>query len=309
MNNNSLQKAKKEKNDEFYTEFKDIEKECINYGKQFENKIIFCNCDDPAFSNFYQFFNAKFDDFKLKGLITTHYSKDKSSYSLEVNKNCKKDKITGRYIPIQMDLKGDGDFRSDESITLLKKSDIVITNPPFSLFREYIAQLIEYKKDFLIIGNVNAIQNKNVFPLIRENKVWLGVSPRNMNFKNGKTNEMETINACWYTNLKNKRQNEELHLFKKYNKNDYPKYDDYDAIEVSKIKNIPCDYDGVMGVPITFLEKHNLNQFEILDIKEPSLDLKKIRNFKNFKEFKSRQVYINQVLCQKKYHRVMIKKI
>lgn len=253
MLNKNLVKAKKAKNDEFYTQFSDIEREVDHYKSQLSGKIVLCNCDDPSRSNFWKYFKTNFHDIGLKKLISTHYKLGESTYKLEYN-----GKETTK-----IDLVGDGDFRSDEVVKVLEESDVVITNPPFSLFREYVAQLIEFEKEFLIIGNFNAVTYKEIFPLLKENKLWIGYSPRSMKFAlpNGK---LKVVNASWFTNLDVTHRHEEQILYKSYNEEDYPKYDNYDAINVAKVAEIPKDYFGVMGVPITFMTKHNPEQFEIL---------------------------------------------
>ena len=205
-----------------------------------------------------------FEFFGLKKLITTHYEKESQSYALVIDKTSNKNG-KGLLLPYNINLKGDGDFRSEESIAFLKEADIIITNPPFSLFREYVAQLFEHNKKFLIIGNKNAITYKEVFVKIKENKCWLGYeSPSSFANKNGEiTNQVQGL-CRWFTNLTHKKRNEILETIAKYDPNLYPKYDNYDAIEVSKVKNLPLDYDGVMGVPITFLDKYNPEQFDII---------------------------------------------
>jgi len=292
MNKNlNLHNAKLRKNDEFYTPLEYIEKELRHYKEHFKNKVVFCNCDDPHVSNFFRYFSYNFERLGLKKLITTCYKNqridlfskndEEQAIYLEYEGTKNKNGIPNlKEIGINY-LKGDGDFRSKECIELLKQSDIVVTNPPFSLFRRYVAQLIKYEKKFLIIGNVNAIIYKEVFPLIKENKIWVGYSfNETVEFglspdyekcgrigKNG-TKYGKVPGICWFTNLTHKKQNEKLILTKEYrgNKKEYPKYDKYDAIEVSKVVNIPKDYDGVMGVPITFLNKYNPEQFEIIGL-------------------------------------------
>lgn len=269
--NSELQTAQNNKKDEFYTQYEDIEAELKHYKKHFKNKIIFCNCDDPEWSNFWKYLKDNFNTFKLKKLISTHYEKDKTSYKLEYD---------GREI-VKTDLEGDGDFRSDECIEILKEANIIITNPPFSLFRPYISQLIKYKKKFIIIGNVNAITYKEVFPLFKKNKLWLGHSihsgdrefrvPKDYPLEaagyrtdvNG-NNYIRVKGVRWFTNLNYDNRYQNLPLTKEYNPNDYPKYDNYDAINVSKTADIPSDYFGAMGVPITFMDKYNPKQFEII---------------------------------------------
>ena len=274
--NKNLNKAKKIKNDEFYTQLTDIEKELEHYIDHFEGKTVLCNCDDPQISNFFHYFSYNFEKLGLKKLITTCYknqqmnlfSKQNAEKAIYLEYECTKN---GNVPDIKdigtKQLQGDGDFRSKECIELLKESDIVVTNPPFSLFRKYLAQLIEYDKKFLIIGSYNAVTYKEVFPLIKNNKIWLGCNfVKEFKIPDGSIKKFGNI--VWYTNLPHKKRNEELILFKDYYKHgeDFPKYDKYDAIEVSKVINIPRDYNGVMGVPITFLSKFNPKQFEILDI-------------------------------------------
>lgn len=274
MGNRNLHKASKAKNDEFYTRLETIEREVMHYREHFKGKTVYLNCDDPRESNFFKYFSYNFRKLKLKRLIASCYkSQDYNLFSMhDVTEKAVWLEYTGEKddgrVPTAEAIgvncfKGDGDFRSEESIELLKQADIVVTNPPFSLFREYMTQLIEYDKKFLILGNFNAITYKEIFPLIKENKVWTGVSPRSMEFflPNGST---KVVNACWYTNLPHKKRNQKMILFREYTPEKYPKYDNYDAINVDKVADIPKDYKGVMGVPITFVEKHNPEQFEIL---------------------------------------------
>lgn len=291
--NSSLNKAAKVKNDEFYTHLADIEKELKHYKNQFRGKIVYCNCDDPFESNFFKYFAANFNALGLKKLITTSYIKSPIAggqlplFEVEGLKPTGKEpfKIEINEVPdtdgdgaVNLDdveyllrhnkntatpLRDGGDFRSDECVELLKEADMVCTNPPFSLFREYVAQLFEYGKKFLIIGNDNAIAYKEFFGFIKENKVWTGY---------GKVKEFiqpdGTIkkfgNVGWYTNLDTTKRHEKLTLYKKYIQSEYSKYVNYDAIEVSKVTDIPMDYDGEMGVPITFLDKYNPDQFKII---------------------------------------------
>ena len=278
----NLSNAKKAKNDEFYTQLSDIENELKHYKSHFAGKVVYCNCDDARKSNFFRFFQKKFNDYGLKKLITTSYNENGHGsvlvYEGDTNGN---GKLDDNEVKVS-ELKGNGDFRSEECIEYLKESDIVVTNPPFSLFRDYIATLVQYDKKFLIIGNTNAITYKEVFPLIKENKLWLGWSSFNKgmyfyvpeDYKYADTYKFEKeINGqkvmrvssiCWFTNLDHSRRHEDLILYKKYTPEEYPKYDNYDAIEVSKVCEIPKDYDGIMGVPITFLDKYNPSQFEIV---------------------------------------------
>ena len=271
--NANLSKAKNAKNDEFYTRLEDIEKELNEYDPAvFKNKTIFCNCDDPTSSNFWIFFHMNFNRLGLKKLIATHYNMDGSpSYAMEYSSKDPKDDIDfdkGTKIP----LKGDGDFRSTECIDLLKQSDMVVTNPPFSLFREYIAQLDHYNKQFIVIGNKNAITYKEIFPLIKDNKLWLGFSqPKEFDTPNGMTKKINGLTR-WFTNVDTKKRHHKLETVYRWRKRKekypdlYPQYDNYNAIEVGKVLQIPLDYDGIMGVPITFLDKYNPDQFEILGL-------------------------------------------
>ena len=271
--NSNLHNAKRLKNDEFFTLYEDIEKEMVHYKDHFKGKTVYCNCDDARESNFFKYFSLNFEKLGLKKLITTGYKADGQGVVLiyegdkNGNRNPDTEEITIR--PLQ----GNGDFRSEECIEFLKEADIVVTNPPFSLFREYIAQLMEYGKKFIIIGNGNAVTYKEVFPLIKENKLWLGVSPRSMEFilPNG---EKGVVNACWFTNIPHDKRNKPLDLYKHYS-NEYKHYDNYDAID-STTAEIPMDYDGVMGVPITFLDKYCPEQFEIVGITENADYLKSL---------------------------------
>ena len=294
--NNNLAKAKKNKNDEFYTQLVDIENELKHYKNHFKDKTVYCNCDDPRVSNFFHYFSYNFENLGLKRLITTCYknqnmelfsqnSSERAIY-LEYNGDKNGDKVPNpTEIGIKL-LKGDGDFRSPESIELLKQADIVVTNPPFSLFREYVAQLIDYEKQFVIIGNKNAITYKEIFKLIKDNKLWIGNTPMGVdmlfdvpkefaqklisNKKEGSSYRLINgvvkgrAQAVWFTNLDHDKRHEDLILYKTYNEAEYPKYDNYDAINVDKTSDIPIDYQGAMGVPITFLDKYNPEQFEII---------------------------------------------
>ena len=291
MANSVLKSAKKNKNDEFYTQLSDIENELKYYKKFFNGKIVLCNCDDPRVSNFFHYFSYSFEHLGLKKLITTCYknqnidlfSKNDSEKAVYLEYYGDKD---GNRVPNINEigikpLKGDGDFRSQECIELLKQADVVVTNPPFSLFREYVAQLINYDKKFLIIGNQNAITYKEIFKLIKENKLWLSRSLSYIAFKVPDYYEEKSTrfwidetgqkwrsmgNVCWFTNIETTKRYEDLDLYKKYNPEEYPNYENYNAINVDKVDDIPMDYDAVMGVPITFLDKHNPNQFEIIDL-------------------------------------------
>lgn len=299
--NNNLHSAKSNKEDEFYTQLSDIEKELKHYKNHFKDKVVLCNCDDPRISNFFIYFSLNFEKLGLKKLITTCY-KNQSRDLFSQNDTEKAiyleyfgDK-NGNNLPDLEEigiknLNGDGDFKSPECIELLKEADIVVTNPPFSLFREYLAQLIQYDKKFLIIGNQNAITYKEIFSLIQENKLWLGYNSGNMEFKvpdyyepkktrYWETNETDENgesylqkwrsmgNITWFTNLDHSKRHEELILYKTYNENEYPKYDNYDAINVNKVAEIPVDFTEEIGVPITFLDKYNPKQFSIIKFRK-----------------------------------------
>lgn len=265
--NTNLHSAKTAKNDEFYTQLSDIENELKYYRKHFVDKVIYCNCDDARESNFFKFFSMNFEFLGLKKLIATGYKADGKGVKLVYEGDKNGNKIPD-YDEIEVtELEGNGDFRSEECIELLKEADIVVTNPPFSLFREYVAQLVEYGKQFIIIGNKNAITYKEIFPLIKENKLWLGVcSPNEYRLPNGEITKQVNGLCKWFTNLDHERRNQPMDLYMKYSNEYFPKYDNYDAININKTCEIPIDFDGIMGVPITFLDKYNPNQFEILGI-------------------------------------------
>ncbi len=289
--NGTLHRAKRSKYDEFYTQLSDIENELRHYKRHFRGKTVYCNCDDPRVSNFWQYFALNFQRLGLKKLVTTCYKNQSAdlfsrhdserAVMLEYQGYRK-----GENVPRPEDiglthLKGDGDFRSRECIEILKEADIVVTNPPFSLFREYVAQLIEYDKKFLIVGHQNAMTYKDVFPLIQSNQLWLGrgfkrncahfIAPTYEDYASDADHRAGMIRVSgvmWFTNLDHAKRHEDLILYKRYSPGEYPKYDNYDAINVNYTSNIPEDYDGAMGVPITFLTKHNPDQFEILGATE-----------------------------------------
>ena len=329
MANSNLNQAKEAKKDEFYTQLSDIENELRHYRSHFQGKTVLCNCDDPYESNFFKYFALNFNALGLKKLIATCYNGspvqgnelmiDFGNFSYEPKKIAYKVEISEvndsngdgvinltdvQYLIKNKNnvlslLKENGDFRSNECIELLKQSDIVVTNPPFSLFREYVAQLIDYGKKFLIIGHQNAITYKEIFPLIMNNKLWLGygfkggaahfVSPYDdvASANDHKKGMIRVSGVHWFTNLEIKKRHEELILYSKYNDSEYPRYDNYDAINVNKTNEIPMDYDGVMGVPITFLDKYNPEQFEIIG-NEILLDIPKGRGYINGKRMYSR---------------------
>ncbi len=313
--NSNLHKASKAKNDEFYTQLVDVEKELKHYKDQFRGKVVYCNCDDPFESNFFKYFAVNFNALGLKRLVATSYKPSPIANTQlglfgnnkVLNTSRGRPKVTANRLIINevsdmngdgafdlhdmaeqlkankhndwAPLEGEGDFRSEESVELLKQADIIVTNPPFSLFREYVAQLMEYDKKFLIIGNLNAITYKEVFKLIQGNKLWLGYNNGAKVYQVPDSYEQDNIfvgtdgkkyaqmgNTGWYTNLDISKRHEALTFYKKYDPEEYYKYDNYNAIEVSKVSDIPMDYNRVMGVPVTFLDKYNPDQFEILGI-------------------------------------------
>jgi hypothetical protein len=310
MSTRDLDKAKRNKADEFYTQMPDIEAELRHYKEHFRGKVVLCNCDDPYESNFFKYFAMNFNYLGLKKLIATSYSDSPVAYgqlplfeiqTLKTRPSAEKPacRIEITEVPdenadgavdlsdvenllksrgnVFSFLEGDGDFRSQECVELLKEADIVVTNPPFSLFREYVAQLVEYDKKFIIIGNKNSITYKEIFQLIKNGKLWLGyrninqdmwfVVPEHYSYEKIVDGlRVKHIMGCWFTNLDTTKRHEKLTLYKHYTPEEYPHYDNYDAINVDKVAEIPCDYDGAMGVPITFLDKYNPDQFEILGI-------------------------------------------
>lgn len=325
MANDNLNRAKKVKNDEFYTQISDIEKELKHYKKHFNGQVVYLNCDSLK-SNFWKFFKSNFEILGLKKLIATHYKKNDKTYKIEYE---------GEEI-VKTDLIENGDFRSEECIKILKESDIIVTNPPFSLFREFIDIMIKYNKKFLVIGNMNAIQCLNMFKYIKENKIWLGnnyvkefLQPDNTTKKFG--------NILWFTNLDYDKKHKIIENGIDYNKHkeEYLKYDNYDAINIDKINKIPDNYTGIMGVPITFLTKYNPNQFKILDITNGKGDfgIKPTKKYINPKQHNKNgtitngsgvnsagciktkdldNVYYtsdNSVAIRKKYARILIRKI
>ena len=292
MANTSLHAAKDAKNDEFYTRLEDINEEMNHYEDKFRGKVVFCNCDDPKWSNFWKYFHLNFEYLGLKKLITTHYEPEEvQSYKIEYTGGNDEDFEDGVITPLTQN----GDFRSPECLALLDEADIVVTNPPFSLFREYIQALVEHNKEFIVIGPKNAITYKEIFPLIKDNRLWLGygfkagnayfivpkgadVSQYAKGVYDAATNTVKFRNCTWFTNLDHVKRHERIETSYYYAKKDklypelYPKYDNYDAISVDKLAEIPCDYDGIMGVPITFLEKYNPDQFEIIKFRKGNDD-------------------------------------
>jgi len=310
--NKNLHSARTAKTDEFYTQLVDIEKELKHYKDQFRGKVVYCNCDDPFESNFFKYFAANFNALGLKKLVTTSYVKSpivggqlplfeveglkpsgKEPFKIEIKEvpDTDKDGAIGlddvEYLlkhdkNIATPLKGNGDFRSEECIKLLKEVDIVVTNPPFSLFREYVAQLMEYKKKFLILGDQNAVTYKETFGYVQNNKLWVGYDNGGtkwfqvpMDYDIPTESRKKIINGVkyfsmgrilWFTNLNTTKRHENIVLYKKYTREEFPKYDNYDVINVDKVSDIPMNYNGVMGVPITFVDKYNPKQFEILGV-------------------------------------------
>lgn len=352
--NTNLRKANKAKNDEFYTQLTDIEKEIKHYKEQFRGRVVYCNCDDPFESNFFKYFAVNFNHLGLKQLITTSYKPSPiantqlglfGDTSKTVTKKGRPKPTANKFIinevhDIDKDgafdlrdiaeqlkanknnewapLKGEGDFRSKESVELLKQADIVVTNPPFSLFREYVAQLVEHGKKFLVLGDQNALTYKEIFRLVKEDKLWLGYDnggtkwfqvPNEYNISTESRKKM--VNGVkffsmgrimWFTNLDTTKRHSKLTLYKKYTPEEYPKYDYYDAIEVSKVSEIPLDYKGAMGVPVTFIDKYNPDQFEIVDaIGRYSMITGPTKDTKGH--------YLTKVNGQPKYARVIIKVI
>lgn len=261
MKNSNLHKAKDAKNDEFYTQLTDVTKELMHYKAHFKDKIVLCNCDDPTWSAFWRYFHLNFAELGLKKLISTHYDREEATYKMEYTGGNDNNIEVGVKTPLE----GNGDFRNQECLNLLDECDIVVTNPPFSLFREYVAVLMEHEKKFLIIGNMNAITYKEFFPLLKDDEVWIGCT-NVKEFLQPDGSIKKFGNIGWFTNLDIEKRHEKLILWKKYTPEEYPKYDNYDAINVDKVSEIPCDYDGVMGVPITFLDSFSPDQFEILGL-------------------------------------------
>lgn len=313
MANDSVKmtQAKTNKADEFYTTYEDVEKEMINYKEQFKDKIIYCNCDDYSKSNFVKFFLNNFNELELKKLIATSYNPDGKGMYYSYNG---KETILGKTI-------GNGDFRSEDSLELLRKSDIIVTNPPFSLFREYIELVMMYNKQIIILGNVNGVTCKQVWPYFQEQKLWFGPSISSGDRKFYVPDEypleaagcgidennkryIKVKGVRWFTNMKSDVDKPFLELTQKYTADKYPLYDNYNAIEVSKTKDIPMDYDGVMGVPITFLDKHCSEQFEILGITSSFDKNEKIENLRTDPKHRNRSMINGKEL----YARILIKR-
>ena len=354
MAGKDLNAARVSKKDEFYTQLDDISKELKYYAQYFKDKVVLCNCDDPYESNFFKYFALNFNRLGLKKLIATCYDGSpvagdelpllfeieesepkKIAYKVEItevadyNNDGAVNMADVQWL-IQNDknvlslLKGNGDFRSQECIELLKEADIVVTNPPFSLFREYIAQLVQYNKLFLIIGNVNAVTYKECFKLLQANKMWIGATihsgdrefrvpdsyPLNAagyRIDNKGNKYIRVKGVRWYTNMDYPQRHEDLDLIREYDELENPHYANYDAINVKETSDIPKGYYGVMGVPITFIDKYNPEQFEILECCEPAIEIDTYRKCSYFKEYKSRQITYKGKLCQKTYHRFLIR--
>lgn len=305
--NMNLHKAKEAKNDEFYTQLTDVAKELMHYKHHFIDKTVLCNCDNPTWSAFWKYFHINFAELGLKKLISTHYDKEKATYKMEYMGGDDNDIAVG----IKTPLESNGDFRNQECLDLLDEADIVVTNPPFSLFREYVAVLMEHGKKFIIWGNNNAIAYKEFFVLLKENKVWLGhIVNQTCIFRvdeNYKYDEKLTIQIndgykygkvpaiSVFTNLDIAKRHEKMILWKHYAPEEYPNYDNYGAINVNKVSEIPCDYDGVMGVPITFLDKYNPEQFEIIGLLQSSTNeqagIPNLRYYNDFKEMRQDMSY------------------
>jgi hypothetical protein len=364
MAHTNLTAAKTAKNDEFYTQYSDIQKEIQAYldhdPEVFKGKTLLLPCDDPEWSNFTKFFAQNFERFGLKKLISTSYAVDSKPYKIGYQAtlfeesaphyDSNKTKTNGKIFTLTRDISGDGkidvndlewkylehdgDFNSEEVKALRDEADIIITNPPFSLFREFLLWIIESNKQFAIIGNINTIPTKDVFPLIKDNIMWLGtgmgrwisgfIVPESYELygteakiDNEGNRVIATNNCMWLTNIEHGKRHLPLELMsmddnRRFNKKlqkkaTYEQYENYEGIEVPYTDAIPKDYDGIMGVPISFLDKYNPDQFEILDCQEPCISLDKLRKNPNIKEYKSRQMKFNGTLCQKTYHRIFIK--
>lgn len=294
--NSNLASAKRAKNDEFYTRYEDIEAEVMAYRKQFKDKIVYLPCDDPAEkkSEFWSFFVNNFDAFGLKKLIATHYDENGKAYKIWIDADTTGDGFIDDADALQEDLTGNGDFRSPECVEILEECDIVCTNPPFSLFREFVSLIISKNKKFLIIGNQNAFTYKETFSLIKDNKIWTGYNMVKSFYQPDKSIK-KFGNVCWFTNMETAKRTQDLILTKDYNISDYYMYDNYDGINVDRLTDIPKDYRGIMGVPITFIDKYNPNQFELLGCSA----------FSDEDYYGCGSLFVNK---NKKYARVLIKR-
>ena len=337
--NKNLHSARTAKTDEFYTQLVDIEKELKHYKDQFRGKVVYCNCDDPYESNFFKYFASNFNALGLKKLITTSYSgspivggqlplfqvagsKGKQPFKIEIKEVPDTDKDGAinlddvKYL-LKHDkntatpLKGSGDFRSDECKELLEQADIVVTNPPFSLFREYVSQLMDNKKKFLILGDQNAITYKETFGYVKDDKLWVGYDNGGtkwfqvpMDYDISTESRKKIVNGVkyfsmgrilWFTNLETTKRHENIVLYKKYTPEEFPKYDNYDVVNVDKVSDIPMNYNGVMGVPITFVDKYNPKQFEILGVANSARWI----GYKCLTLIQGRKIY-NRILIKRK---------
>ena len=316
MANANLHKAKTAKNDEFYTQLTDVANELKHYKQHFRGKTVFCNCDDPTWSAFWRYFHLNFAELGLKKLVSTHYDREEATYKMEYMGGNDNDIEAGVITPLE----GNGDFRNQECIDLLDEADIVVTNPPFSLFREYVAVLMEHDKKFLIIGNMNA--TNYLIPYMRDGKLWVGANEKggtragnSMHFTVpdsyiGKTVirddlRMAQVTAWWYTNMDFAKRHNKLVLWKSYNTDEYPHYDNYDAIECGHSDQIPYDYDGVIGVPISFLNGFYCpEQFEIVGITystDTGDEVEKIR-------LDDKHRHVGIIDGKEKYPRILIRK-
>ena len=324
--NSNLHAAKVAKNDEFYTMLTDIEKEMSHYKDFFKGKVVYCNCDDARESNFFKYFSKNFEFLGLKKLITTGYKADGKGVVLVYEGDKDGNRKVDDYEIEVRELEGSGDFRSDECIEFLKEADVVVTNPPFSLFREYVKQLMDYGKKFIIIGNMNAITYTEIFPLIKENKIWAGCKgfSGGMNFNVDEQNYdaskekqkskiidgkiVKNIMGCiWFTNVEHKKRNTPLDLYKRYS-NEYPKYDNYDAIECGKVCEIPMDYDGIIGVPISFLDKYCPAQFEIVGMAAGNSAVNEFGILANYKKHEKDRGGCGVINGERVYARFLIRK-
>ena len=309
-NNNNLRSANANKNDEFYTMLSDIEKEMRYYKDFFRDKIVYCNCDDARDSNFFKYFSLNFEFLGLKKLITTGYKADGKGVVLTYVGDKNGNRRVDNEEIIVNELNGDGDFRSEECIEYLKQADVVVTNPPFSLFRQYVKQLMDYGKKFIIIGNQNALTYKEIFQLIKDNKIWLGLNfVKAFEKPNGDIQKFGNIS--WFTNIENKKRTEPIDLYKRYSFEDYPKYDNFDAINVDKVADIPMDYDGIMGVPITFLNNYCPSQFTIIGLAADKRDENPlwIKGKETYLDEKHKK-FVGMILNGKAtYARIIIKKV
>ncbi len=303
--NTNLCEARKNKNDEFYTRYDDIEAEVMKYRKQFKDKVVYLPCDDPAEkkSEFWSFFVNNFDAFGLKKLIATHYDESGKAYKIWIDGDTSNDGFVDDGDAIQEDLQGNGDFQSPECVNIMDECDIVCTNPPFSLFRSFVDTIMKADKKFLIIGNQNAFTYKEIFKLIKENRIWTGYNMVKQFYQpDGSIKKFG--NVCWFTNMTTAKRNEEFVLTKEYNSIDYPEYENYKAIEVDRIVNIPKDYYDVMGVPITFIDKYNPNQFEILGHTSSSDKSPEVEELRTSSKYRNRGL----INGKEKYDRVLIRR-